>query len=119
MSVARSFGIKESTFRAYVHSDPLKRKVVGSKPGQQPHLCEEDEDALVDVVRYRDRSKNGLSAGGLVQAVALVGSLTSSQAKGVAYRIRRKHKDKIKPHGVKAQASTLDRVGAITVEQQR
>jgi hypothetical protein len=118
MSVAKSFGIKESTFRTYVHSNPLKRVVVGHKPGRRPHLCE-DQDALVDLVRHRDRSKNGVSAGALQQAVATLAGLGPEQAKNVAYRIRQKHADKLKPRPVKAQASTLDRVGAITVNQQR
>lgn len=112
-------GIPYNTFKKYVSKDHSKRREVGKAMGNPSKITQDIQDVIVDTLSRYDRANNGKSPEEAIDLVCgLAPHLSRKQCSQILHRtIIPGNPDKLKPHAMKAQATTTKR-SAITVAQQ-
>ena len=116
---AKLRGIEPGTFRKYACGDKTKRRKLGASSGRKALVSDADQQLIVDSIRRRDRSNEGVSTQGAIDMVrTLKPEFTHKMAENQSFNtLKRKNGDVLTARMVVPQNTTTQRC-AITVAQQ-
>ena len=113
--------IPQGTFSKYVDLDLAKRKPWPPvMPGRSSIISHDNGQAVIDVVRFHDRSNKGLDVRQIVTKIQEVAgpSCTRQSAENHWHHTLKKQHKKVLTGLIKVQSTTKDRTAAISAENQ-
>ena len=113
--------IPQGTFSEYVDLDLSKRKPWPPvAPGKSTIISRSDGQAVIDVVRFHDRSNKGLNVGQIVSKIQEVAgpACTRKAAENHWHNTLKQLHRRVITGNIKVQSTTKDRTAAISAENQ-